>query len=246
MTSRLQIARARARVALAELSGEPLPDSVRAIAAEIFADADDAIPASESPNAEGPPRRFSFALLVGVHASGRDFGPLRRRRSKAGRDLTDDEREFLNTSSFHSRAEWSVVEAEVARGESDDLERRTDHEAMSAALSVAEAANWLDVGTGRVLTDLAFGDLFAFVCDNELRFPAWQFTDDPAHPVLDHLSWLAAAFDDAMYPASILCFMTTPHADTPIAGQPVTPVEWLTAHRDVQPLLQLLRARRRT
>jgi hypothetical protein len=103
----------------------------------------------------------------------------------------------------------------------------------------------VDVGTGRVLTDLAFADLFAFVCDDDLRFPAWQFTDDPEHLTLDHLSWMAAGFG-AMHPPSILGFMTTPHSDTLVGGRPATPIEWLTAHQDVQPLLRLLQTRRQT
>ncbi|MBF4589463.1 hypothetical protein [Curtobacterium sp. VKM Ac-1395] len=60
----------------------------------------------------------------------------------------------------------------------------------------------------------------------------------------DHLSWLVAAFGDALHSASILGFMTTPHSDTLISVQPETPVEWLTARRDVQPLLDLLETRR--
>ncbi|WIB34414.1 hypothetical protein [Curtobacterium sp. MCSS17_005] len=209
-----------------------------------FADADDATPSGMPHRSTAPPRCFSFALLVGVHAAGHDFGRHDNPpRPQTGRKPADDDREFLTTSSTHSRDEWAAAEAEVARGELDDLERRTDHEAISASLSVDEAADWLNVGTGRVLTDLAFGDLFAFVCDDELLFPAWQFTDDPEHPVLDHLSWLAAAFDDAMHRASILGFMTTPHPDTLTGGRPATPVEWLTARRDVRPLLDLLEAR---
>lgn len=40
--------------------------------------------------------------------------------------------------------------------------------------------------------------------------------------------------------------MTTPHPDTFIGGRPATPVDWITAGQDVQPLLDLLRIRRRT
>jgi len=115
---------------------------------------------------------------------------------------------------------------------------------MSASLTLEEAADWLDVGTGRVLTDLAFGDLFAFVCDDELLFPAWQFTDDPDQPSLNYMLSLVGAFDDDMHPTSILGFMTTPHSYTQIEGEPATPVEWLTAGRHVQPLLELLETRR--
>ncbi|NII39452.1 hypothetical protein E9228_000071 [Curtobacterium flaccumfaciens] len=56
----------------------------------------------------------------------------------------------------------------------------------------------------------------------------------------DHVSWLAVAVGDALQTASILGFMTTPHSGTLISGQPGTPVEWLIARRDAQPLLDLL------
>jgi hypothetical protein len=108
-----------------------------------------------------------------------------------------------------------------------------------------EAADWLGTGTGRVLTDLAFGDLFAFVCDDDLLFPAWQFTDDPDQPSLTYMSSLVGAFDDDENPTSILDFLTTPHSYTSIDGQTATPVEWLTAGRHVEPLLELLETRRR-
>lgn len=59
----------------------------------------------------------------------------------------------------------------------------------------------------------------------------------------DQVSWLAVAVGCALQSASILGFMTTPHSGTLISGQAATPVEWLTAHRDVQPLLDLLERR---
>ncbi|PYY34479.1 hypothetical protein DEJ32_14830 [Curtobacterium sp. MCPF17_046] len=132
----------------------------------------------------------------------------------------------------------------MARGDLDALERSVRQSALNAAITFEEASDWLKVGTARVLARLASGDLFAFVADNELLFPAWQFTDDPGRPVLHQLSTLIEAFDDDMHPASILGFMTTPHSSTRIDGIPIDPVEWLARGREVQPLVEILGVRR--
>lgn len=47
-----------------------------------------------------------------------------------------------------------------------------------------------------------------------------------------------------MHPASILGFMTAPHDDTQIGGDPVASVMWLSAGSDVEPLIDLLEARK--
>ncbi|WP_182045209.1 hypothetical protein [Curtobacterium sp. ME26] len=210
-----------------------------------FADADDAVAVARDRELDPPRLIGAFRRLVGVHADGHDFGPRHNLpRPRTGRDLTLDEEEALIEAAFGTRERYEAAKAAVARGELDAIERRSWQRGLSASLTLEEAADWLDTGTGRVLTHLAFGDLFAFVCDDELRFPAWQFTDDPDNPVLDYLSRLVRAFDDDMHPTSILGFMTTPHSYTQIDGEPATPVVWLTAGRDVQPLLELLETRR--
>jgi len=245
MTSRLQIARARARVALAVRTGEDLPDSVREVAAMDFADADDAVRVAREREIGPPKLDGAFRRLIGVHAAGHDFGPRHNPpRPRAGRQLTPVEEDVLINAAFGTRERYEMANAAVARGELDASERRDRQEGLSASLTLEEAADWLDTGAGPVFTYLASGDLFAFVCDDELLFPAWQFTDDPAQPSLNYMSSLVGAFDDDMHPTSILGFMTTPHGYTSIDGEPATPVEWLTAGRDVKPLLELLETRR--
>ena len=128
----------------------------------------------------------------------------------------------------------------MARGDLDALGRSVRQSALSAAVTFEEVSDWLDVGTARILARLASGDLFAFVADNELLFPTWQFTDDPVCPILNQLSTLTKAFDADMHPASILGFMTTPHPSTRINGIPITPVEWLARGRPAQPLVEIL------
>lgn len=245
MTTRLQIARARARVALAVRTGEDLPESIREVAAMDFADAVDSVLVARDRELDPPRLDGAFKRLTGVHAGGHDFGPRHNPpRPQTGPGLTPVEEEALIEAAFGTWERYEAAKGAVARGELDAIERRSWQRGLSAALTLEEAADWLDAGTGRVLTDLALGDMFAFVCDDELLFPAWQFTDDPDQPSLNYLSRLVRAFDDDENPTSILGFMTTPHSYTSIDGEPATPVEWLTAGRHVQPLLELLQTRR--
>jgi hypothetical protein len=138
MTSRLQIARSRARVTLAARTGEDLPESVRRAAAMDFADADDAVAVAVARDRElDPPRlRGAFRQFVGVHAGGHDFGPRHNPpRPRTGRDLTPDEEEALIEAAFGTREQYEAAKAAVARGELDAIEtpllaarteRRTD------------------------------------------------------------------------------------------------------------------------
>ncbi|MCS6577401.1 hypothetical protein [Curtobacterium poinsettiae] len=90
-----------------------------------------------------------------------------------------------------SRKRCEQAKAAVVRGKLGAIERRSLHRGLSATLTWEEAADCLGAGTGRILTDSALGNLFAFVCDGELLFPARQFNVDPDNPVLNYLSKLA-------------------------------------------------------
>lgn len=174
MTSRLQIAHARARVTLAVRTGEHLPDSVRRIADVDYADADDAVLVARDRDLDLPRQDAPFTLLLGVHAGGRDFGPrYNPPRPQTGRPLSPVEEQVLIKSAFGTRERYEAAKAAVARGELDAIERRSWQRGPSASLTLEDAADWIGSGTRRVLTHLALGDLFAFVCDDELRFPAW-------------------------------------------------------------------------
>ena len=245
MTTRLQIARARARVALAARMGEELPDSVHKLAAMDFADADHAAAAGRDREDRQRPRRGHLAPLLGVHAAGHDFGragELQHPRDGQGLEHRDEQAVLESLPWTHEQ--YEAARTAVARGDLDALERRGRQSAVNAAITFEEASDWLEVGTARILARLTSGDLFAFVSDDEILFPAWQFTDEPDRPVLNQLSTLIEAFDEDMHPASILGFMTTPHSSTRIEGDPVTPVEWLARGRAVQPLVELLGVRR--
>ena len=244
MTSRVQIARARARVAIAARTGEDLPDRVRRAAAMDFADADDALMNAETRDGHRSSTDSPLGQFVGVHACGRDFGQDHNsQRALTDPVLTPAEEQALIQTAFGTRARYEATKDAVARGALDAIEHRSVQCCLSYSLTLEETADWLGAGTARILTQLASGNLFAFVFNDDLRFPAWQFTEDPNSPVLDQLPALVKALDD-LHPTSILGFMTTPHVYTSINGVPATPVEWLIGDHPVQPLLNLLESRR--
>lgn len=185
----------------------------------------------------------TFASLAGVMAHGRDFGiteePSARER---GRQTTPEEEDFLIRSGSMTRAEYEESKAAVARGELDAIERRTELEALVASLTAEEVADWSGISDAELNALLAAGAVTAFVYNKELRYPAWQFTEDPAMPVLPGLVRLTPAWGDQKHPSTILGFMY--NADLEIEGtdESFTPIEWLAIGGDVQVVLDYLEA----
>ncbi|WP_412873663.1 hypothetical protein ACL00U_16770 [Curtobacterium poinsettiae] len=185
----------------------------------------------------------TFASLAGVLAHGRDFGTADEPPAKGqGRQATPDEEEFLIRSGSFTREQYDESKGEVARGELDEIERRTELEGLIASLSAEETADWLGISDAELHALLVAGEVTAFVCHGQLRYPAWQFTDDPATPVLPGLARLTPAWGEQKHPSTILGYMY--HADLEIEGtdESFTPVEWLTIGGDVQVVLDHLEA----
>ncbi|TDN44400.1 hypothetical protein EDF64_105235 [Curtobacterium flaccumfaciens] len=185
----------------------------------------------------------TFASLLGVIAHGRDFGRVDGLLAGPnGRQATREEEEFLIRSGSMTRAEYDESKAEVARGELNEIERRTELEGIIASLSAEETADWLGISDAELHARLAAGEVTAFVCHGQLRYPAWQFTDDPAIPVLPGLARLTPAWGEQKHPSTILGYMY--NADLEIEGtdESFTPVEWLTIGGDVQVVLDHLEA----
>lgn len=146
----------------------------------------------------------------------------------------------LVESGIFDQESLATLRARVARGDLDDLIRRTWQRSFDESLAQAEAARRLGIGIAKLRWMLSIGDLFAFVAAGALRFPLWQFTSDPLQPVVPHLSRLVEAFSEELTPASIRGFMTAPHTETQLVGRAVTPVEWLRAGGNIETLVGLL------
>ena len=105
---------------------------------------------------------------------------------------------------------------------------------------MAEVAQVLSIDAARVRRRQAKGDLYAFVAGGKHRYPRWQFTGDPARPVLPGLAALVQGLPADMHPASVQGFMTTPQEDLRVDGIGMKPVDWLLRGGDPQALLEIL------
>lgn len=105
-----------------------------------------------------------------------------------------------------------------------------------SALTVGAAANLLNIDPSRVRHRLAARRLTGWKDQGGWRLPAWQFTEDGVLPSLDAV--LAAVPEDE--PALVVAaFMTSPQDDLVIAGDAVTPRQWLLAGGDPRPVAAL-------
>lgn len=238
--TRLEIARARAAIHWdLPVSGDVRHGPLgRNLATWSFADASDAVLARAG--SDQPRQTYTFAYSAGVHARGYDFGPHHdpsRPTASASPATAAQARVLIDT---YGRGRYEQARRRVANGALDALIRRTRSNALSAALTVSEAAEWVGRGSRQVLAEVDSGDLFAFVCDDELRLPAWQFTADPRATILRHLPLLTPHFQPDLHPSTLLGFMTTPHGRTRHDGVPVTPIAWLVAGGNPQELIKVL------
>lgn len=238
--TRLQIARARAAVHW----DVPLSDSLgdgplgRQLSAWSFADARDAVLARVG--SDQPRQAYTFAYSAGVHARGYDFGPYHDPvRTTASATPPTPEQESVLIDAY-GLERYEQAKRRVARGELDSHIRRTRSNALSAALTVGEAAEWIGRSARQVVADIHTGHLFAFICDDEFRLPAWQFTTDPHSAILRHLPYVTSHFQVDQHPSALLGFMTTPHVQTVLEDKPVTPIAWLLAGGEPQKLIDVL------
>jgi hypothetical protein len=105
------------------------------------------------------------------------------------------------------------------------------------ALTVAGAAERINVDSSRIRHRLAEGRLAGWKDRGGWRLPVWQFTNDGLLPGLDTV--LAAVPEDQP-PLVVAGFMTTPQPDLPTSGNPTTPRDWLLAGGDPTPVAHLL------
>ena len=183
--------------------------------------------------AQGQGDELVVILLRGV-------AEMLTKRQPRGGALSDEQVAFLIESDAFTEQEFADTEARLARGDLAELERKTRLGAITDSLSVAEVAQVLSIDAARVRRRQAKGDLYAFVAGGKHRYPRWQFTGDPARPVLPGLAALVQGLPADMHPASVQGFMTTPQEDLRVDGIGMTPVDWLLRGGDPQALLEIL------
>ncbi|MDY7541825.1 hypothetical protein [Cryobacterium sp. 5B3] len=170
----------------------------------------------------------------------REVAEMLMKRQPRGGALSDEQVAFLIESGDFTAQEFAETEASVARGELAEAERTTRLGVIIDSLSVAEVAQLLSVDAARVRRRQAKGDLYAFLAGGKRRYPLWQFTGDPAQPVLPGLTVLVHGLPADMHPASIKGFMRTPQEDLRVDGERMTPVDWLLNGGDAQALVSIL------
>jgi hypothetical protein len=170
----------------------------------------------------------------------REMTDLITKRQPRGGALSDEQVAFLIESGDFTEEEFAETEASLARGDLVKQERTTRLGVIIDSLSVAEVAQVLSVDAARVRRRQAKGDLYAFLAGGKRRYPLWQFTGDPARPVLPGLTVLVHGLPADMHAASVQGFMTTPQEDLRVAGQRMTPVDWLLHGGDARALVSIL------
>lgn len=104
------------------------------------------------------------------------------------------------------------------------------------ALTVAGAAERLGVDTSRIRHRLGAHELTGWKDRGGWRLPVWQFTATDALP---GLAAVLAAVPDDQPPLIVAAFMTTEQAELLLAGEPVSPRQWLLATGDPGPVATL-------
>lgn len=107
-----------------------------------------------------------------------------------------------------------------------------------SALTVSGAATLLRIDPSRVRHRLGARRLAGWKDQNGWRLPAWQFTEDG---VLPSLEVVLAAVPEGEPALVVAAFMTTKQDDLVIAGEAVTPRQWLLAGGDPGPVVALAR-----
>lgn len=117
------------------------------------------------------------------------------------------------------------------RGERDSRAKAVAAQAVlrDTALSVAGAAERVNVDPSRIRHRLAENRLSGWKGRGGWRLPVWQFTNTD---VLPGLEAVLPAIPDDQPPLVVAAFMTTPQDDLELAGVPTTPRDWLLASGD--------------
>lgn len=100
---------------------------------------------------------------------------------------------------------------------------------LSGALSTADAAGRMGVDPSRVRQLLAERRLLAARDGGEWRILEVQFTADGLVP---NIGAVVAALPDGLPPLAAAIWLRTPEPDLEVAGEPVSPIEWLIAGGD--------------
>jgi hypothetical protein len=107
---------------------------------------------------------------------------------------------------------------------------------VSDALTVKDAAARLGVTTGRIRQRIAARTLLAVEAGGAWKLPAFQFAGTDVVRGLDRVVPVLPA--DA-HPLVVQRFLTTPHPDLEVDGEPASPLTWLSGGGDIDAVVGL-------
>ncbi|WP_236796890.1 DNA-binding protein [Amycolatopsis sp. GM8] len=145
---------------------------------------------------------------------------------------------FFTASQRQALAEVGLDLSPHHEDEPDYRARSVAAQAVLAesALSVADAARLLHIDPSRVRHRLGARRLAGWKAQSGWRLPAWQFTAGGVLPNLDAVLAAVPVDEPAL---AVAAFMTSRQDDLVIAGDAVTPRQWLLAGGDPRPVAAL-------
>ncbi len=141
--------------------------------------------------------------------------------------LTDEQSAFLIAESGLTAEELTASYARIDRGELGQRMEATKSAALHATLTADEVMTRLQVGPATLHRMNGDGRLHAVQIEGATRYPTWQFTDEPARPLVPGISTVVASFPSGWALASVVGFMATPQEELELDGVQQTPVQWL-------------------
>ncbi|WP_372983783.1 hypothetical protein [Microbacterium sp.] len=98
---------------------------------------------------------------------------------------------------------------------------------MTASLTAAAAATRLDITTSYLHRLTGAGYLRTVDLDDEVLYPAWQFSDQPNKPVVAGIDIVAPSIPVGWSLPAEHFFMRAPRAELAIDGRHQSPAGWL-------------------
>ncbi|WP_146211075.1 hypothetical protein [Quadrisphaera granulorum] len=114
-----------------------------------------------------------------------------------------------------------------------DLEGR---KLFRESVSLEQVARHTGVAVDELLRAVAERRLLSMTLNGEVRLPGYQFREDGAP--LAGLDRVTTALPEGLHPVAAMRFLTMPHPDLEVAGQPLSPVEWLSRGLDPLPVVE--------
>lgn len=176
-------------------------------------------------------------VLHGIAEGAREAAELSGPR---GAPLTQDQRDYITGGDPALVARLQAAQERVDDGEFEAGIQKLAARTTAAALTTAEAAEFLGIDASRVRHRHKEGTLYGFKVGGNLRFSNWQFDEELVQRVIPGVPQIVEAISSSMHPASVAGLMTTPQRSLLIQGEPVTPVEWLVGGGDVKAVTDIV------